>query len=60
MHGIVGRGIIVLLAGVFALQLIVPGQFFRHLTLMQFLLPLLIFDFFLGSSAFGTNLKYIE
>ena len=60
MHGIVGRGIIVLLAGIFALQFIVPGQLLRHLTLMQLLLPLLIFDFFLGSSAFGANLKYIE
>ena len=56
MHSIVGRGIIVLLAGIFALQLIISCQLFLDLVFLD-LFPLLLgLDFFFGSSPFAPNL----
>jgi len=57
MHCIMGHGIVVSFGGVFPLQLIIPGQFRCHLSLVQFFHLLLGLDFLLGSSSLGTNLK---
>ena len=56
MHSIVGRGIIVPLAGIFSLQLIISCQLFLDLVFLD-LFPLLLgLDFFFGSSPFTSNL----
>ena len=56
MHSIVGRGIIVPLAGIFAFQLIISCQLFLDLLLLDLFSLLLGLDLFFSSSSLTSNL----